>query len=394
MQGTRFANLSKGASNPCRPGHDGVFCAACDWPRYRKNSDTKLCELCDGDGSMTMSFVYPLGGFLVVLGLVCFAIVKSGNARKPHKFVEQMVRSKSMRNMTAAAAMAATDDGMNAAAKAAAKQSVSEAKAYLASDQEESDPMKELIWMLRPILEPRLKRWKLTWHDVEPDLSLVDTVEELQDAIKEPEAFLQRMLVEASGPAAIRLARSRLKPILEPRLRPPLVWTDVECALQLIGSIDELRAAVEEPDALLERVSSAATTHATLRAPLGGPERSVRFGEAMPVHVRTDALFEGARTVRIHRSASVLKLGGMACSARACSARSAEATSVDEKTSRGWRCWPFCRSRAAGKKKAKKGCLLNAKRCKSIQVKVKIIIAMFQVLNGIGSAPPCLDPIT
>ena len=51
---------------------------------------------------------------------------------------------------------------------------------------------------LRPMLEPRLPS-PLTWEDVKPALCLVDSVQELRDAAKDPEAFLAKLLEEAAG---------------------------------------------------------------------------------------------------------------------------------------------------------------------------------------------------
>ena len=40
-------------------------------------------------------------------------------------------------------------------------------------------------------------------------------------------------------------ALARLKPVLEPKLPKPLTWADVEPAIEMIDSVEELRAAVE-----------------------------------------------------------------------------------------------------------------------------------------------------
>ena len=55
------------------------------------------------------------------------------------------------------------------------------------------------------------------------------------------------LLHEAVGPAAVRLGLAKLKPVLLPRLPPSLTWPDVEPALQMIDSVDKLRAAAQAP---------------------------------------------------------------------------------------------------------------------------------------------------
>jgi chemotaxis protein histidine kinase CheA len=62
-----------------------------------------------------------------------------------------------------------------------------------------------LIWCLKPKFEPQLHEQGLEWADVVPALETIDSVEELKDAVAEPEAVLKR-LAEASVPLAKKLA--------------------------------------------------------------------------------------------------------------------------------------------------------------------------------------------
>ena len=57
----------------------------------------------------------------------------------------------------------------------------------------------------------------MVWEDALPALELIDTLEEVQAAIADPEAFLTN-LASASAPVAIRLAIAKLKPTLQPLL--------------------------------------------------------------------------------------------------------------------------------------------------------------------------------
>jgi hypothetical protein len=113
------------------------------------------------------------------------------------------------------------------------------------------------IMHLKPRLEPHLQARGLEWADVVPVLETIDSIEELREAVDDPEALLERVS-RASGPAAKKLAIMHLKPRLEPYLQARgLEWADVVPVLETIDSIQELREAVDDPEALLERVSRA-----------------------------------------------------------------------------------------------------------------------------------------
>ena len=71
--------------------------------------------------------------------------------------------------------------------------------------------IKLLVARLKPKLGPLLKQQQLDWSDVLPALELIDSRQELQAAMDEPEAFLTR-LADAATPAAIKLLVARLKP--------------------------------------------------------------------------------------------------------------------------------------------------------------------------------------
>jgi hypothetical protein len=110
---------------------------------------------------------------------------------------------------------------------------------------------------LKPRLEPYLQAQGLVWADVVPVLEAIDSIEELRAALEYPEGLLERVS-RASGPAAKKLAIVHLKPRLDPYLQAQgLEWADVVPVLEAIDSIEELRAAVEYPEGLLERVSRA-----------------------------------------------------------------------------------------------------------------------------------------
>ena len=61
------------ASNPCAEGYYGAFCAACDWPDYKMNSDTKSCERCEDLGSINETIYMYAGGLGAAVLVMLFA---------------------------------------------------------------------------------------------------------------------------------------------------------------------------------------------------------------------------------------------------------------------------------------------------------------------------------
>ena len=104
----------------------------------------------------------------------------------------------------------------------------------------------------RPVLEPKLQPLNMKWDDVKPAIELIDSVEELKDAMNDPEAFLEHFLYEAAGPIAVRFAIAAARPTIERHLPAPLVWADVLPALQLIDSVEKVRSAVQEPETFIK----------------------------------------------------------------------------------------------------------------------------------------------
>ena len=97
------------------------------------------------------------------------------------------------------------------------------------------------------------EEFRLSWADIEPALLLVDTLEELQQAFQFPEAFLKE-LAKGTGAAARRFAVARLRQKLEPHLRPlNLSWPQhVEPALATIESIEQLQEAFSNPEGYIK----------------------------------------------------------------------------------------------------------------------------------------------
>lgn len=118
--------------------------------------------------------------------------------------------------------------------------------------------MRLLIARLRPKLEPLLVMQGLEWSDVKPALELIDTAEELQAALEDVEGFL-RQLASAAGAAAKRMLVARLRPLFTPVLEKlGLTWDDVVPVLELIDTIEELQAALEDVEEFLRKLAGTA----------------------------------------------------------------------------------------------------------------------------------------
>ena len=114
---------------------------------------------------------------------------------------------------------------------------------------------KMAIGKLRSKLEPIVTQQGLAWEDAVPALDLVDSVEELQAAIGDPEGFMQSVM-GAAGPAAKKLLIAKLRPVLLPLLpKRGLKWGDVEMAMEMVSSVDDLEKAAADPAAFLKQFS-------------------------------------------------------------------------------------------------------------------------------------------
>jgi hypothetical protein len=114
---------------------------------------------------------------------------------------------------------------------------------------------KVVIHKLKPKLTPVLGRFGLVWADMLPILTEVDSVEELLEAVENPEAFIVR-LTEASTTAAKKMAVVRLKAAFEPYLSAQgLEWADIVPVLELVGSIEH-QDAISDPAAFLVSVAN------------------------------------------------------------------------------------------------------------------------------------------
>ncbi len=284
-------NLTEGAlmfsmndSNPCAEGHKGVFCAACKWPEYSMNSETRRCERCEG--SQTAALVYSIVGVSVILfamlsvctGCLFFpafakqikealrryssvGILKAMDLDKLRPFIDNYFKKMNIKlddNMWKrfkhAAATATTTEEVHTA--------IRDPEAFVEKILNSADFRFQLgpiaLQFLKARLKPILKRVPLqkplTWDHLWPAVELIESVEDLEDAIRDPSAFVQRLLTTAVGPAAIKLAVARLKPKLEPKLPKGLTWTELEPALCQMDSVHIIKVAIEKPDAFFQKL--------------------------------------------------------------------------------------------------------------------------------------------
>ena len=112
------------------------------------------------------------------------------------------------------------------------------------------------IAKLRAALEPKLKAKGLAWADALPAIELVSTVEELQAALGDTEAFVHRLLSSA-GAAGKHLAIAKLRPRIEPLAQMQGVsWGDMLSVLECVDTMEELQAALADPEALLASMAA------------------------------------------------------------------------------------------------------------------------------------------
>ena len=130
---------------------------------------------------------------------------------------------------------------------------------------------------LKPLLLRQASDHGLGAEELNAALDLVDSIEEVRAAMAAPEAFVRRLVEEAVGPAATKLALARLRPLLERRLEQlerRMPWADFEAAIAVLewggewggvsGAVpgggrlvQELRDALRTPEAWLDRRLSA-----------------------------------------------------------------------------------------------------------------------------------------
>jgi hypothetical protein len=117
----------------------------------------------------------------------------------------------------------------------------------------ESHAVMVALSKLRPKMQPLIEQHGLTWDDALPAIETVGSFDDLQVAMEDPQAFLDKLLAD-SGPAAVKLAIGKLRPQLKPLIENEGVeWVDALPAIETVGSLDDLQAAMEYPQAFLDK---------------------------------------------------------------------------------------------------------------------------------------------
>jgi hypothetical protein len=105
---------------------------------------------------------------------------------------------------------------------------------------------------MRPQLEPKLEKYWLVWGDVKRLLDLLDTVEEIEEAVGKPDEFLGK-LWSVAGVTAKRIALDKLRPTLEPHLeKAGLPWSEAQPLLEEALNPKRLEQAFEDVESACE----------------------------------------------------------------------------------------------------------------------------------------------
>jgi hypothetical protein len=152
-----------------------------------------------------------------------------------------------------------------------------------------------LVELVRPVLEPLLHKHHMEWVTVKTTIMALD-ISEVQAVVDDPEGFLQR-LMSTMGSAAIAAAIAKLRPHIEAKVNAHgLTWDDVLPAIELIDSVDEILAAIDDAEAFLSRLLASAKTLVIGKLrPMLAPlllQQGLSFEELGPTLERMDSIKE------------------------------------------------------------------------------------------------------
>jgi len=112
-----------------------------------------------------------------------------------------------------------------------------------------------LVVLLKGKLKPICELRGLPWLVVEPPIDALDTAEEIQAAITDPDGFLSKALT-SSTVALVALLKGKLKPICELRGLP---WDDMQPTVDSLDTAPKLQAAIGDPDAFISTALASST---------------------------------------------------------------------------------------------------------------------------------------
>ena len=128
------------------------------------------------------------------------------------------------------------------------QQALSDGEAFLDKVLETAVPT--LVAMLKAKLQPYCEKMGLPWEVVEPPIDELDTAQELQAAIADFDAFLAKALA-SSVAGLITLLKGKIQPYCEDMGLP---WAVVEPAIDAVDTVEELQAAIADMDTFLTNV--------------------------------------------------------------------------------------------------------------------------------------------
>merc|ERR1711881_356650 len=104
-----------------------------------------------------------------------------------------------------------------------------------------------MIAKLRMRLEPRIKEHGLNWTDVVGLFDELETLGEVRVAYRDPAGFMSN-LTDHLLYLSKKVLTVQIRPTLEPWLQSQnLSWSDVAPILSMIDSVEDIRAAYNDP---------------------------------------------------------------------------------------------------------------------------------------------------
>eukprot|EP01052_Picozoa_sp_SAG31_P046356 SAG31_NODE_8832_length_1379_cov_0.995313_2_plen_306_part_01 len=113
------------------------------------------------------------------------------------------------------------------------------------------DLKSEALKMARPRLEPLLEARGIKWDAAKKAAFMLTDLSAIQNVLDDPEKLIKLALSLGTN-AALQHAFKKLRPALEPTLmRKGMKWEDMLPALELIDTLDEIDEAIADPEAFL-----------------------------------------------------------------------------------------------------------------------------------------------
>ena len=110
--------------------------------------------------------------------------------------------------------------------------------------------IKAMLSKLKPVLEPLLATRGLVWDPVLPHLEKMFNIEEIKKALEDPEAAVRMLL---GNPIIKRMAISSMRKLLEPLcLARGLTWLVFRSAVEIVTELEQLEKAFADPGSFFE----------------------------------------------------------------------------------------------------------------------------------------------